>query len=132
MKRRRIELSLGTKIKLIEDSETLPKPLQKDLAEKYNISKQTVSDILKKKDEYKAQFETNIAADRKRLNKGKYEDINRVLHEWFVCAQTKSIPLSGPILKEKAMQFAVDLKIEDFKASEGWLTSWKPKWLTYQ
>ena len=34
-------------------------------------------------------------------------------------------PSSGPIIQEKAMQFAEELGCMDFKASNGWFDSWK-------
>ena len=52
-KRRRIELSLKTKIDLIRAAELVPKLNQKQLAEKFGIGISTVSDILKRKEEYK-------------------------------------------------------------------------------
>ena len=48
-KRRRIELSLETKIDLIRAAESVPKLNQKQLAEKFGIGTSTVSDILQKK-----------------------------------------------------------------------------------
>ena len=46
-KRRRVELSLVDKIKLIQDSESLPKPTLKTLSKTFGVGKSTVSDILK-------------------------------------------------------------------------------------
>ena len=51
-KRRRIELSLKTKIDLLRSAESVPKLNQKHLTEKFGIGTSTVSDILKKKEEY--------------------------------------------------------------------------------
>lgn len=44
---------------------------------------------------------------------------------WFQKARAKNIPISGPIICEKALHFANELGVEDFKASTGWLDSWK-------
>ena len=51
-KHRRIELYLKTKIDFIQAAKSVPKLYQKQLAEKFGISTSTVSDILKKKEEY--------------------------------------------------------------------------------
>ena len=51
-KRRRIDLSLKTKIDLLWSAELVPKLNQKQLAEKFGIGTLTVSDIFKEKEEY--------------------------------------------------------------------------------
>ena len=72
-KRRRVELTFQDKINLIKESESFPKPSQKSLSEKFGVGKTTVSDILKRKPEYLANFENNENlqkfrfAERKRL-----------------------------------------------------------------
>ena len=58
-KRKQTELTLETKIYLIRESGSLPKPTNKFLSEKYGIGKLTLADILKKKDVYKAESEQN-------------------------------------------------------------------------
>ncbi|KAH3867740.1 hypothetical protein DPMN_030875 [Dreissena polymorpha] len=47
-KRRRVELSLEDKIKLIKESEMFPKPILKILSEKYRVGKSTIGDIVRK------------------------------------------------------------------------------------
>ena len=39
--------------------------------------------------------------------------------DWFRQARDKAIPLSGPILQSKALEFASQLDIANFKASNG-------------
>ena len=48
-KRARKDLNLEQKLKLIEDSEKIPKWTHKQLGEKYGIGRSTVSDIVKRK-----------------------------------------------------------------------------------
>ncbi|XP_070560224.1 tigger transposable element-derived protein 4-like [Ptychodera flava] len=127
-KRRRKELNLSDKIKLIKEAESSSLTMKK-LGEKYNIGKSTVSDIIKKKDEYVAQFEANADANRQRLNhSAKFHDVNALTWDWFQQARAKNIPISGPLLQEKALSFANSLQIHDFKASNGWLESWRSRY----
>lgn len=43
------------------------------------------------------------------------------------------MPISGPILKEKALLFNKEIGNEsDFKANEGWLEKWKPRYVVRQ
>lgn len=128
-KRQRTELSLSDKVKLIKDHESTPKVSQRDLAEKYKVGKSTVGDILRKKDTYMEQFELNANSSKQRFNTNcKFFDINDVVWKWFNTARSKGIPISGPIIQEKALQFATQLNIPDFKASNGWLDRWRTRY----
>lgn len=40
----------------------------------------------------------------------------------------KNIPISGPILKEKALQVSNEFECENFKASNGWLDKFKSRY----
>ena len=39
--------------------------------------------------------------------------------------RSENVPISGPMLKEKAIEFAKEMSVESFQASEGWLEKWK-------
>ena len=47
--------------------------------------------------------------------------------KWFRAARAKNIPLSGPVLKQKALKIAADLGHKEFEASTGWLTKFKDR-----
>ena len=53
------------------------------------------------------------------------EEINVLVWEWFKDMTARKLPVSGPLLQEKALLFAKDLAVEDFKASNGWLESFR-------
>ena len=40
------------------------------------------------------------------------------------------MPVSQSMLKEKALEFADDLRIEGFQESGGWLDKWKKRYVT--
>lgn len=125
-KRCRVMLSIKQKVELINASEAKPPVTQQHLADKFGISRSSVADIIKRKDFYRDQLTTNANTDRHRCTSGsKYGDLNSLLHQWFGQARAKNMPISGPILQEKAMQFAKELGHDEFKASNGWLESWK-------
>ena len=42
-------------------------------------------------------------------------------------ARERNVPIGGHIIREKALDFAKELNITDFKASQGWLDRWKDR-----
>jgi hypothetical protein len=120
---------LKEKYDLIQASERIiPKPTQKDLTSMFGVGKTTVSDILKRKDEYKGIYEENTTSKRKRHDTGsKYGELSDLVYQWFKQARAKNIPLSGPIIQEKTLEFAQNLYLVEFKALNGWLDSWRSK-----
>jgi len=49
------------------------------------------------------------------------------VHKWLLVMRSENIPISGTILKEKALEFAEELGVESFQASQGWLAKWKTR-----
>uniref|UniRef100_A0ABM0MZN6 Tigger transposable element-derived protein 4-like n=1 Tax=Saccoglossus kowalevskii TaxID=10224 RepID=A0ABM0MZN6_SACKO len=84
--------------------------------------------VLKRKAEILDEYENNAPVDRKRkVRKTGNEEINRLTWEWFKDAMARKIPVSGPLMQERALSFASDLGVDDFKASNGWLDSFRKR-----
>ena len=66
------------------------------------------------------QFETK----RQKLSVGKYDSVGKGVYKWFMNEREQNVPIVGHI-REKALDFAIELNITAFKASEGWLCCWK-------
>ena len=127
-KRRRMELTLTDKVNLIKEAEST-KMTRQQLGEKFGIGKTTVTDIIKKKDQYLKQFEENAVGSRQRVKTTtKFEDVSALVWTWFQQARAKNIPVSGPMVQEKALAIATDIGVYDFKASNGWLDSWRSRY----
>ena len=125
-KRSHKEISLEDKIVLIRASEAKPKPTQQQLSTQFGIGRTTVSDILKKRKHYEEAWEENVFAKRRRISKNHEADsLNDMVFSFFNQARAKNIPISGPLLQKKALQYAEELEMSDFKASNGWLSAWK-------
>ena len=45
------------------------------------------------------------------------EDLDKAVYTWFHNTRANSVPVSGVVLKEKALQFAKSLHLDDFRAS---------------
>jgi hypothetical protein len=53
------------------------------------------------------------------------EEINELTLSWFKDAVSRRVNVTGPLLQTKALGFAADLGITEFKASKGWLECFK-------
>ncbi|KAL2082547.1 hypothetical protein ACEWY4_022365 [Coilia grayii] len=127
-KLRRMELTLTDKVNLIKEAEST-KMTRQQLGEKFGIGKTTVTDIIKKKDQYLKQFEENADGSRQRVKTTtKFKDVSALVWTWFQQAQAKNIPVSGPMVQEKALAITMDSGVYDFKASNGWLDSWRSRY----
>ena len=54
-----------------------------------------------------------------------YDDLEKAVYRWFVSVRAKNIPILGPVLQEKALQYATELGYDEFHASSGWLHNFK-------
>ena len=67
---------------------------------------------------------------RKSMKKCEYEKVSEALYLWFVQKRGDSVPISGPMLQQKALKFREEFKEGDpnFTASVGWLDRWKKRY----
>lgn len=84
---------------------------------------------LLKKEEIVKDFEANVSSTTTRCRGARNDEIEKSLLDWFRKARSKNIPVTGPMLQEKAMRIAEALGLteEDFKASNGWLDRFKTR-----
>lgn len=72
-------------------------------------------------------MESNANSRRKRVRTGKDVDVEKALVEWVKNARQQDIPISGPILTEKAKYLATQMNKPDFTPTNGWLDRWKDR-----
>ncbi|XP_066258787.1 tigger transposable element-derived protein 4-like [Euwallacea similis] len=116
-------LSIDEKFRLIKEVESGSR--KKDVAAKYEVPASTVSTILKNKQAIITAFESGVSGSSKRLKKPTYEDVDKAVLEWFKSARMQNLPISGGLIKEKALEFSRKLGQPNFKTSTGWLENWK-------
>ena len=106
----KVVLSIEEKLKVCEMFRNkIPKT---DIMLKYSIGKSTVNDIIKKKQSLK-NFKTvkseigvsNSVRTTKTMKGGMYQKLDSALYLWFRQQREKKIPVTGPILLEKATEF---------------------------
>lgn len=129
LKRKRTELTLGDKVKLIEES-CISGKSHRYLANVFNIGKTTVHDILKKKDRILSAYKNGIdGRSRKRIRvRLGNDDINKLTWHWYEHKKSQGLQVQGPVLQAKAREFAEEFEAKEFKASNGWLERFKKRY----
>ena len=92
------------------------------VGEKHYITKQKLSNWLKKKKQVYESVDSNLLTmKRQRLRGSLFENLNEASYKWVVHARSQNIPISVTMLKTKALFFAKELGCNDSHASDGWL-----------
>ena len=98
------------------------------VAKKYGVPKSTVSTWLANKDKILAANESGeINPKRQKMKRAENEDLDKAVYTWFHNTRANNVPVSGVVLKGKALQFTKSLHLNDFRASDGWLDRWKSR-----
>jgi hypothetical protein len=102
MSQKRVSLSLKEKVDIIRDIEANGNISA--VSTRLNKSRTTVQAIwLKKQDILDSYSKTN--GNFKKSRKTEFSEMDEALYEWFKIQRNRNIPLSGPILLAKAVEF---------------------------
>ena len=123
----RKELTLQQRVDVIKYSKSHPGVGSRAIAQLFSCGRTQIQKILNEKEAILTDFETNAPNSRKRCRGPAYADINDAMYQWFCLARERNIPVSGPMLKEEALMIAEKLGNHSFKASNGWLDSFKKR-----
>ena len=127
MVKTRKSYSLAEKVKILNKIEKFkPRPTVKQMSEILNIPRSTIASLLKNENHLLEETKSISLSIKKKRN-GKIPEIERALRMWFEIVVKRGISISGPLLKEKADNFARELNHLDFKATDGWLSRWKKR-----
>lgn len=119
-------LSIKAKIKILEAVDRGDKT-KTEVCKEFGIPNSTLSTILKNREKIKLAYEGCLfEPERKRLRLAKHDNLDSALLLWFKQARSQNIPISGPILGEKAELLANDMGIE-FKSNPGWIERFKSR-----
>ncbi|XP_068135952.1 uncharacterized protein [Hyperolius riggenbachi] len=96
------------------------------LATQFGVSRAQIVQILKRREELLDALQNNVNGDRIRRRRRTTNDrVNEAVWEWLRSVRGADVTLSGRIIREKALQIAQGMDIQNFKASNGWLDSFK-------
>ncbi|XP_033231679.1 jerky protein homolog-like [Belonocnema kinseyi] len=80
--------------------------------------------ILNNKDNFLNAREVPCLPQRKRFNELSFPELERAMTEWMKRVRNYNLPMSRPLIQEKAAEFAKDLGLK-FQGSTGWLDNFK-------
>ncbi|KAJ3661859.1 hypothetical protein Zmor_006238 [Zophobas morio] len=95
-------------------------------AEEFGVAHSTISTIWKNKDKIILGFNKNTLKSKK-LRNSQHDDLDKSLLEWFKIQRSKNVPITTPILREKANQFAVLLGKHEFQCTESWINRFRSR-----
>ncbi|ODM88784.1 Tigger transposable element-derived protein 6 [Orchesella cincta] len=121
---KRKSFSLADKLKIIQKFEG--GMTKASISRTMGIPKSTIIRICQDKEGIKSQ-NVQFNADFKKVRKCQFPKVDSCLLEWFKLQRSRHIPVNGPLLQEKAKEFASLDGIPNFEASNGWLDSWKKR-----
>ena len=126
MAHKRKSLSLSTKMELTELMESGTKNVK--LVEKFQMSKSSVPTIWSQREKLREKWlKVGGHSCAKQFRLSTHEEMEAALITWFTQQRSKSIPISGPLLLEKAKLFATRFDETDFKASNGFMDRFKKR-----
>ena len=124
---KRKSISISEKYEILQKRKQGSKSTE--IAKEYDLKSSTLSTIFSNEEKIISEYQNNmIHSYRKRLKPSKYPQLEEALDSWLKeIKENKSIKLNGPLIQSQALKYAALLKINDFKASPGWLENFKKR-----
>lgn len=97
-----------------------------EIAKECGVSHSTVSTIWKNREKIKALFENN-SLKLKRSRTSEHKVIEDALLTWFKHQRANNVPISGPIVQQKANDFARLAGKENFECSSSWVQRFRAR-----
>ena len=86
----------------------------KEVAKSFSVPANTLSTWKKSKDKVFEAFQKE-SATTKCLKVDTYGKVNKAALKWFTRLRSENVPVSGVLIKEKALYFAKELNLTTFK-----------------
>ena len=115
-KRKRQELTLQEKVEVIDFKNKNPATALRQIANKFQCGKTQIQSILRDQQNLRDKSTASGNAASKRASTCRFQDIDLAMLEWFRKARSKNIPVSGPILQQKACAVAAQMGMGQVKS----------------
>ena len=119
----RVRLELIEKVEVLNFISSGKKQIE--AAKRFGIPRGTVSQIVKDEDKIMERFSQNRNVKSKAFMESPYSAIEEPLIQWINLARENKIPVFNALIQEKALEFAKEIGMCDFCASNGWLSRFK-------
>lgn len=96
---------------------------KKKIANELGVGYSTICKIIKNKEKYETMGGSSLTMKRARTLK--YDKVDKAVRLWFEQMRVTNVPISGEMLKTKAIEFARQVGENGFEASNGWLDRFK-------
>lgn len=123
----RKSLTWETKVKIINEINNGTS--NSDICKKYDLSSSTVSTIWKNKNKIMETLNSNISK-LKRIRTPVNKNVKEALLQWFKQKSIQNVPISEPILQEKAEEFSkiVSPHNKTPSCSKSWIDRFKKRY----
>ncbi|GFR24627.1 major centromere autoantigen B [Trichonephila clavata] len=120
-------LSLKEKGEIINEADRCPSLPKVKLAEKFNLATSTLATILGNREAILRTIAKCGSASSKRKNSraSPYQALEEKLLDWLIDRREINLPVNNIIIREQARLIAVELGIDQFTASSGWIDRFK-------
>ena len=108
-KRKQKELTLQDKVEVIDFKNKNPATALRQIANKFQCGKTQIQSILRDTQNLLDKSTASGNAVSKRARTCRFQDVDLATLEWFSKAGSKNIPVSGPILQQKACAVAAQM-----------------------
>ncbi|KAH8031756.1 hypothetical protein HPB51_020827 [Rhipicephalus microplus] len=116
--KKRTQFSLSEEVDIVRHPED---KMHAVVARELGVARSTTALILKDKDKVmKCEDQSQLAPSRKQPRLGDFQLIDPAVLTWFKDVRAQNVPLPGPLIQEKAREFAAILIVTDFEAYSGW------------
>ena len=124
--KKRSSHSIETKRAIIQYFDQNPNKSHTDIAKEFNCTRYVVIRALQNRTKFEAATQSSSS---KRVRKGEFPQLEEALFLWFKDVRSRNIPIDGPTLQQKGLEFANKLNLGDeFKASDGWIDNFKKRY----
>lgn len=126
MSNKRKQFSLEQKLKILEKIDS--GEAKHSVAKEFNIAPSTLSTFIKDRHKIENQIRDGaIGPKRKKIRAAKFEDVDNAVFKWFQEVRSRNIPINGPLIREKALEFSKLFGHGNFQASVGWLNRFRER-----
>nr|XP_042897002.1 tigger transposable element-derived protein 4-like [Parasteatoda tepidariorum] len=128
MSRKRKSISVKENIEILKEFDKgLPGRSKADLAKMMGIPVSILKTIIhdRLKIEEHAKVCRSSSSKKMRVQEGKFPEKEKILLQFFNQCRASNIPVSGPMLMEKAKEIAIKLNLTDSGFTAGWLQKFK-------